>query len=439
LRFLAIILLCCCCLNGRDISFIGRREFGLPFSPQWVVAVDMNHDQKLDVVAAGPNGDIAVLPGKGDGTFGAARTFAAGGLINAFAEGDFNGDGVPDIALLSSQSPKVYLLVGTLDGAFAAPVSVALPGMAKTLVAVDLNGDGISDLVATADDNTTVRMFVLMGSPAGFGSATAVTAASGGGTVAAAGDFNGDGRADIAIGVVAAGGIPTSVVVMPGNGNGGFGTPMVTRVATFPSWIVAARFAGTARLDLVVSGLGSTSTLYNNGNGTFTEAQVADAIREEAYCQVAVDLRQDGYPDYLTCSLDGTLLTFLNSAGKLLSPFRTLAAPAHYIPLRLDTADLDGDGIPDLLLPSPSGVAVMFGNGDGTLTVEESVDAGTATRLVGTADLDADGNTDLALRTESDQIAILLSNGDGTFSAGRDVRYYLAAVRCAGVSGGRQR
>ena len=88
MRFLATIFFCCSLLNGQDISFIGRREFGLPFSPQWVVAVDMNHDQKLDVVAAGPNGNIAVLLGKGNGTFGAARTFAAGGSVNAFAEGE---------------------------------------------------------------------------------------------------------------------------------------------------------------------------------------------------------------------------------------------------------------------------------------------------------------------------------------------------------------
>src|SRR5260370_26403604 len=123
----------------------------------------MNHDQKLDVGAAGPNGDIAVLPGKGDGTFGAARTFASGGLINAFAEGDFNGDGVPDIALLSSQSPKVYLLVGTLDGAFAAPVSVALPGMAKTLVAGGVFGDGVGALCGPAADTPRRRACVVVG------------------------------------------------------------------------------------------------------------------------------------------------------------------------------------------------------------------------------------------------------------------------------------
>jgi len=181
---------------------------GSPFlvglAPVSVAAGDFNGDGKLDLAIANQNDNtVIVLLGTGTGGFTAApgSPFAVGADPQSVAVGDFNGDGKPDLAIANKNDNTVTVLLGTGTGGFITAPGSPLPvGTNPTSVAAgDFNGDGKPDLaIANAGSNSVT---VLLGS--GTGGFTAAT----GGPFAvgsfpssvAIGDFNRDGKPDLAI------------------------------------------------------------------------------------------------------------------------------------------------------------------------------------------------------------------------------------------------
>src|SRR5262249_27763862 len=150
---------------------------------------------RLDV-ATGPNFvgpntplKIAVLLGRGDGTFQEKVQLPVGLSTNYLVTADFNGDGRPDLAIGDGISRGITLFFGRGDGTFQGPTLLSVPG--EALAAADLNRDGRTDLAVV---NLDVQVFLgrgdgtfqQEGSPAG-GSPTALVT----------GDFNADGLLDV--------------------------------------------------------------------------------------------------------------------------------------------------------------------------------------------------------------------------------------------------
>ena len=188
-------------------------------SAVFLAVADFNMDGAADLVAAngGTADSVSVLLGNGDGTFQNPVIYPSGGAIaNAAAVADFNGDGVPDLAVVNgcatytnlscSPNGSVGILLGNGDGTFQPPVAYGSAGNSPSSIAVaDFNGDGNIDLaVANAAPpggaSGDGSLSLLLGNGAGnFQSAVTYDA---GGTYSAsisAADFNSDGQPDVAV------------------------------------------------------------------------------------------------------------------------------------------------------------------------------------------------------------------------------------------------
>jgi hypothetical protein len=140
---------------------------------------------------------VSVLLGNGDGTFQAARNFAAGNRPWSVAVGDFNGDGIPDLAVANSYSNNVSVLLGNGDGTFQAARNFAAGSFPLSVAVGDLNGDGTLDLAVANSGGNNVS--VLLGNGDGTFQAARNYAVGNGPLSVAVGDFNGDGAPDLAV------------------------------------------------------------------------------------------------------------------------------------------------------------------------------------------------------------------------------------------------
>jgi hypothetical protein len=215
-----------------------------------VVIADLNRDGIPDIAVTNyDSGDISILLGRGDGTFEPQRRFDATTAPFDVAVGDFNGDGIPDLAVIDAhgnEDSTVAILLGRGDGTFLPEETFpALTGSGypfSTLTVADLNHDGKEDLVVSGSNFSTVSVFLGNGDGTFRHAEALVGARQGGG--AAVLDLNGDGIPDI----VTAGVEPATVDVNLGNSDGTYGPPTI-----YPS--------GQGTVTLAVADLGSQVTL----------------------------------------------------------------------------------------------------------------------------------------------------------------------------------
>ena len=173
-----------------------------PFEPTSVVVGDFNGDgeQDLAVLSAAGTGSVNIYLGNGNGTFQAAKNYPVAATPSAsrlLAVGDFNRDGIQDLAATNSGLNNVAILLGNGDGSFQAPSYYAVGNAPWNVVVGDINKDGFLDLAVSSDSSSYVSILQGNGDGTFQPYITVNTGASQVGSVAI-GDFNGDGYPDLA-------------------------------------------------------------------------------------------------------------------------------------------------------------------------------------------------------------------------------------------------
>jgi hypothetical protein len=359
-----------------------------------IASAYLNGDNNLDVVtgdaviAKSPSdpsppdsSTISVLLGNGDGSFQPKVNYqgcTVGSALQILLA-DFNRDGNTDIALGCSDGTNggLVIILGNGDGTFQAPVSYATGDVASISIG-DVNGDGLLDIALTDNSQQNVTFFIGNGDGTftkdPFAISTHVVTR---GVVVA--DYNNDGIDDVA-------------------------------------YAVASSVPGSKLFDLRVA--------LSNGDGTFNVSTTAAATQIGEFLTTG-DTNADGKPDIVAATITqpgggniGNSLFVLLGKGD-----GTFQPPVSYIsdiPSDPHLADVNGDGIPDIIAGGSTGALVYIGNGDGTFQAyqEPTIGGFALTYAVNAGDYNNKGNADL-IGTDADtpRAAVSLSQVTQTSTA----------------------
>ena len=413
-------------LGNGDGTFRASTPIALPAKPISVAIMDVSGDGKPDVLelTQGVN-DLVVLTGKGDGTFNAPAVFNAGGTplpsLNdrSLVLADFNGDGKPDVVAVT-EGYNVSLLLGMGDGTFAPSAQSILTGAGTSWVAAgDLNGDKIPDFVVANSAANSVSIFI--GSASNQFTSGATYPVGTDPEFVALADVNNDGHLDIVVVCKGASGTPGSVVILLGNGDGTF-TPAAASLAPGQAPIAAAvaDFNNDGKLDLAIVDEGDDTTqsfvaIYlGNGDGSFTgptNFQVGVSPKAIA----AGQLTATGHIDLVVANSRNNDVSVLQGNGT--GGFTTVATLILLIgPVSsVAIADLNGDGLADVISNGGSGVSVFMNQGNYQFSAGQTYAAEPAIMRVAAGDFNGDGHQDVVALGQGTGVDLLLGNGDGTF------------------------
>ncbi|MEJ7849439.1 MAG: VCBS repeat-containing protein [Pyrinomonadaceae bacterium] len=407
-------------VTGQDHQFQSRDSIYLS------AVTDVDQDNRPDLIFNSKNRTL-IRKGIGDGTFSSTLELLDGGS-GLFVE-DVNSDGWKDIVTAQSFEfvtlGSIVVLLNQQNGNFKSAPGFGMQPGTKDIAIANLNADNFMDFVA-----------VTSGSGGGAGSLTVFfqSPAPGrsivpaepeqllvGGTVVgfnsvATGDFNADGRTDIAAAGHGAYGAAPNIQIFTNTGANTF-NPLSFQIGISDIYDVAASDLNSdGRLDLITTGYEGIWTSFGIGNGTF--AAPVRYLQNIASNRIAVgDFNNDGRPDFAVATYNINKIAILinNGTGSFTNSLNIPVANGS--PSGIATADMNTDGILDLIASKGSGVLVMLGTGGGNFASPASypVSQGSGYGLA-VADYNLDSKPDAAVYSATNTISVLLNNGTGGLS-----------------------
>lgn len=398
---------------------------------------DVNGDSRIDIVAVSSANPLTVttLINQGSGNFGKASSGATvnGSFPLQAVLANMYGSGKPDL-VVSVVSPNggyaIYLLKNDGTGAFGSPQVIATPQgpTVPSFSVADFNGDGRPDLIYTTSNSLAGinEVHLLLNQGNGSFSDALAPGIQGANSASAyvgyliASDFNLDGCPDVALQI--AGDVPLTLQVYLSNCNGTFkqvSNSVIGPLGT-PSFytLVTGDFDHDGLPDLagIDAGIGSPQVLllWGDGQGNFTSQQVNGPVGSATYRGVSTgDINGDGLPDILVPDTSGGISVVLGHTD------RNFFSPSTLTPNNvglMSVGDVNGDGIPDLFFAGavPGSIAgtTFLGNGDSSF--QPGANAPPGGLLV--ADLNHDGLADL-IGTDGTNLLVWPGTKDPHFSS----------------------
>jgi FG-GAP-like repeat/RTX calcium-binding nonapeptide repeat (4 copies) len=409
-------------------------------APNQVVAADLDADgdDDLAMTNTGVDQTVSVLINAGDGTFAAEATYPVSDGAYGIAASDIEGDGDLDLVVAANGADfsefAVNRLVNAGDGTFtpAAPLTFGATGSQIVMDAADLDGDTDEDLFLGGFGELH---FVLRNDGTGDYAAEPVRSAGFNSGDVELADLEGDGDVD-AVSATYGSSFTGDVTVFRNAGDATF-APETLISSHQPIGLDLADFDIDGDVDIAAANRGSgLGVVHPGGPGGTFEQPAQQPLFAPPFKITTGDLDGDGDTDVAASVNGGSASTqviqvLLNDGAGDLVPAESI--PAGGLPESVDAADFDLDGDDDLVWQLLGGrfeeVGVALSNGDGTFGDANLIDVNECLPgQVTTADMDGDGDPDILIADESGQgfgtgcvqgqtVTILPSNGDGTFGA----------------------
>lgn len=310
---------------------------------------------------------------------------------------------------------------------FSPAVSYPVSGSPQAVVTGDFNGDGRLDLAVANSSSNSVS--ILRGNANGTFQPAQNFATGAVPRSLAVGDFNKDGKLDL----VTANAGAYEVSVLSGNGDGTFRAPTNIEIGLRQLSVAVGDFNSDGTLDLAVAstvlysgynasypGAVEYDVLLGHGDGSFgapsrNKISFGDSIYTAAV--TVADFNNDGKLDFamaLATQFSQNVTVALGTGAGALGPATSFTV--GYAPEAVAAGDVNGDGKVDLVTANLSGdsVSVLLGSGTGSFGAAQDYDAGSQPRSVAMADFDGDGKIDL-VSANAVGVTVLLGNGTGSF------------------------
>lgn len=344
-----------------QFCFNPKTAYPVGIYPSSLCYADFNKDGKTDLAVANRAGTVSILLGDGNGSFDTAAYFNVGYLPYSICTADFNNDSIPDLATANRGPWDISVIFGDGTGSFGTDSTIGASNP-RAIVATDFNHDGNMDLAIAH----YCALLIVLGNGAGGFSAPSLVSVSNGISALTAADFNGDTIPDL----VAANTYNVSLLI--GNGSGGFAAPNNFTIDTSPVAIISSDFNHDGKMDIATCNMknnvnGNISILLGNGAGSFGASnnfKIDTAMVPQSLC--SGDFDNDGQLDLAIAGVESnsTAHVFLMRGDGTGSFGTAQSFVVDSFPNSIISNDFNGDGKTDLAL-----VAVFTNNDTGYVDV----------------------------------------------------------------------